>query len=282
MKKHVLLVAAALSLTVASNAQDLKNKDGHMILPESGDWALGFDANPLLNYVGDMFNGASGNTLNAAWENGNNAIMGKYFLDSETAVRGWLRLGFGSTTTNNLVTDDVAVAADPASTAMVNDELKEGGSNIVLGGGIEKRKGHNRLQGYYGGDLLIMTSSSKDTYTYGNAMSTTTFGATTTDFNTMTSSFTNSRMTEQSSGTFGLGLRGVIGIEYFFAPKISIGAEYGWGLAFSSQSDVTTMTEQLNTAGTGFETVETVSAGGSSFGIDTDNNGGAIRLMFHF
>lgn len=271
MKKQVLLVAAAIGLTFATSAQDLKSKSGHTILPESGDWALGFDASPLINYAGNLFNGTSGNSMGAMWENGNNAIMGKYFLDANTAVRAWVRLGFGSTTNTEYVVDVTSTATPPA---MVEDVEKVGYSAIVIGGGYEIRKGHNRLQGYYGGDLLISSVGSSSTYTYGNTLTTTN----TSHNNTFGQGA--GLMENKAGSTFGLGLRGFIGVEYFFAPKVSISAEYGWGLGFASTGDGETTVESWN--GTAAETTTTTTAGGSTFGIDTDNNGGAIRLLFHF
>ena len=63
MKKKVLFVAS-LFLATATFAQDgLTSKKGEAYLPEAGDWALGFDANPFLNYAGNMFNGSLNNTL---------------------------------------------------------------------------------------------------------------------------------------------------------------------------------------------------------------------------
>ena len=269
MKKQILLVAAVMGFTF-SNAQDLMSKDGHKMLPEAGDIGLGFDANPLFNYVGNMFNGSTGNSFNAGWENGNQAIMGKYFLDANKAIRGSVRLGFGSNTANQLVTD-VTSTATPA--AEVNDSWKSSYNAITLGGGMEFRRGHNKLQGYYGGQMLISLGGSKDAYTYGNALSAT---------NTAhTSSFGQAAgLMETKNSTFGFGLQGFIGVEYFFAPKISVSAEYGWGLGFNSVADGTASVEAWN--GTAAETTSSTVAGSSSFGIDTDNNGGAIRLMFHF
>ena len=280
MKKQILLVAAVMGFTF-SNAQDLMSKDGHKMLPEAGDIGLGFDANPLFNYVGNMFNGSTGNSFNAGWENGNQAIMGKYFLDANKAIRGSVRLGFGSTTSNFLVTDDAAVAADPASTAEVNDAMKNSYNAIVLGGGMEFRRGHNRLQGYYGGQMLISLGGDKTEYTYGNAINTTTGVATTADF-AGGSSAMGTRALTSKTGTFGFGLQGFIGVEYFFAPKISVSAEYGWGLGFSSIGDSEVTGETFNLANSTVDATSGTVAGASSFGIDTDNNGGAIRLMFHF
>jgi hypothetical protein len=39
---------------------------------------------------------------------------------------------------------------------------------------------------------------------------------------------------------YGFGLRGFIGAEYFFMPKMSIGGEFGWGLAYVKNGATTT------------------------------------------
>ena len=72
-------MAIALGLGSFSFAQDddvLTGKDGAAILPAAGDWALGFDAAPLLRFfIMDMFNGLIEIILWVnAWANGDFAI----------------------------------------------------------------------------------------------------------------------------------------------------------------------------------------------------------------
>jgi hypothetical protein len=98
---------------------------------------------------------------------------------------------------------------------------------------------------------------------------------------------TSRTLTSKAGSTFGFGVRGFIGAEYFFAPKMSIAAEYGWGLNLSSTKGSETVTEFWGLAdanATVESNYEITTMGGktSNFGIDTDNLGGAIRLMFHF
>ncbi|NQX97221.1 MAG: hypothetical protein HRT73_04970 [Flavobacteriales bacterium] len=105
MKKKVLFVAS-LFLATATFAQDgLTSKKGEAYLPEAGDWALGFDANPFLNYAGNMFNGSLNNTLNLPWYSANNTIYGKMYKDETTAYRMQVRIGMGSTSLDGPVQD---------------------------------------------------------------------------------------------------------------------------------------------------------------------------------
>jgi hypothetical protein len=278
--KKVMLLATMFAATTTF-AQDLTSKKGETMLPEAGDWAIQFDATPFLNYAGNLFN-AGAVAPGAGWVN-TNAIVGKYFVDESTAYRVKLNIGMGSVTDKALVTDIVAVAADPLSTAQVEDSRKISSTEITLGGGLEMRRGSGRLQGFYGGELLFTMGGGKTTYTYGNAF----------DFATNPSQANGVDGTvdvrESKQGTsIGLMLRGFVGAEYFIAPKISIGAEYGWGLGVASTGNGTTTVNQVNNTGTALEDFTSETAGSSAFGLGADINGGNILgtgslvATFHF
>ena len=87
-------------------------------------------------------------------------------------------------------------------------------STLALSAGLGKewRKGSTRLQGFYGADATINFTSTKWTET-NNAVANASFDAGT---------------------NFGLGLNGFIGAEYFILPKMSIGAQYNYGLNIAS------------------------------------------------
>ena len=258
MKKTVLVMALAIGVTGAF-AQDLTSKKGEKYLPEANDWSIGFDAVPALNAVGRVMGGSQGTAMTNPMGS-TQYIVGKMFKDEKTAYRAALGINFGSTTTKTLVTDLTSTATPPAQ---VTDESKASSNKIALGAGIEKRRGSTRLQGYYGGMLMINFGGSKTTNTYGNALSATN---------------TASRVTSAKAGsTFGLGLNGLIGAEYFIAPKISIGAEYWWGVNFSSTGEGENVSEAWTTAAT---TTTTKTAGGSSFGLG--NSVSSIMVNFHF
>ena len=52
MKRYILLLTLCVLTFVNVKAQDEKK----VYLPEQGDIAIGFDAAPVLNYVGNLFN----------------------------------------------------------------------------------------------------------------------------------------------------------------------------------------------------------------------------------
>lgn len=287
MKRKVLFVAS-LFLATATFAQDgLTSKKGEAYLPEAGDWSIGIDANPILNYAGNLFSGSTAtNTIGAGatWHAPNMAIYGKMFKDETTAYRGMLRIGFGSNTVTN--TFDTSTVFGTVSE--LTDEMKTSYNSIVLGGGIEKRRGNTRIQGVYGGMIMIGFGGSSTTYDYGHDFSDNGPATWTTNFISGTTTSGNGpRTTESKNGsTFMLGLQGFIGVEWFFAPKVSLGAEYTWGLSMSSTGEGEATNEQWGTlpSATANTLITTTTKTGktSSFGLDTGISGANISLNFHF
>ena len=309
MKNKSLLIASVFAASTVF-AQDLTSKKGEPFLPEAGDWAISFDATPFLNYAGQMFSNAGASSPTANYTNGYPwAIKGKMFKDEKTAYRAGIRLGFGNTTYRNEVGVPLASTATPAVYPNVDptteDEYKTGYNNIVLTGGLEMRRGKTRLQGYYGGELVIGFGGTKDAYTYGNALSSgatpdplVTVGSDDTDWSTFgfASNYTtdptgtNARVTERKTSSMLVGLRGFIGVEYFILAKISVGAEYGWGFGMFSQKQTVSMeSNAFTTAWTtgSFETEDKI----NGMAIDTDiqssqtglsGGSGSLNIIFHF
>ena len=287
MKKKVLLIAALFTAGLSFAQDGLTSKKGVPILPEAGDWAIGFDASSLLSYGGNLLNGAADNGLNSMGDINTNTIYGKYFVDANTAYRGMVRLGFETTNTREFVTDYSTGNINPSTgtlnnyDATVENEDKTSVMNITVGGGMEFRRGKGRLQGVYGPMAMISMGTSSTEYTYGVSIQDA--------FNNGDPNYTagNGRITETKNGTtFGLTVGGFAGVEYFFAPKISLGAEIGWTIALNSTGDgeETYEDEVVNPlTGEAFGNVSTTYefAGNSSFGFDTRPNGN-ITLNFHF
>lgn len=271
MRKILILSTfIAVLLTSASYGQ-LTSKKGETILPEAGDIALGMDARPFTNFFNDASNVRT-NFIN------NNAIYGKYFLDDQLAIRANLRFGHNNFENTELIIQDGQIIPDP--TVQVEDVQTIQTTNFVVGAGIEKRRGNTRVQGFFGGELQFMMTKNSAEYEYGNEYSLINQNPSTTNFGGNIP-FAGSRITEmEAANTYGLGVRGFIGAEYFIAPKLSVGGEFGWGLAY-------------NYTGKGKNTVEyweddniktriNKNAGNKGFNLDTDNFGGAVYFMFHF
>jgi len=319
MKNKSLLIAtvfAASAMTVS--AQDLTSKKGETILPEAGDWAISFDAAPFLNYAGQLFSNAGATSPTAGYTNGYPwSIKGKMFKDEKTAYRAGIRLGFGSQKWANDITQAYDMTSTPpvypSERPKVEDTYKKGYNGIVLTGGLEMRRGKTRLQGYYGGELIFGMMGTKDAFTYGNNLfsgaiaATSAFADASSSYNTdwmamgatatsnlTTDAFGNpARITERKTSMMMFGLRGFIGVEYFILPKISVGAEYGWGLGFMSSktSSAWESNDDSATAGTFVVGSFTDESKSSGFAIDSDiqNNmtgtlgaSGSLNIIFHF
>lgn len=294
MKKTVLFAAAIFAVTAASaQTGEITSNRGENWLSQDGDWGLTFDAYPLLNYAGNLFNGnlnngglAFSNLFSTSGLTGqpnpggsNVVIGGKKLIDANTAYRGKLRIGFGSTKNTDLV-PAIPQPSGATDVATVEDVTKSNYMAIDLGAGIEKRVGSTRVVGVYGAELNIGFGSSKTTYEYGNALS--------------AQNQVADRPTESKNGSiFGVGLNAFAGVEWFCAPKISLSGEYTWGLMLSSQGEGDSSSEGWDpTANNGAGAVVTHSVTGdpnpgntdktSSFKLDTGISGASIGVNFYF
>ncbi len=200
MKKIILTVAAVFALSFA-NAQDLKSKKGENYLPQSGDWAIGFNADGLFHYVGNTFNQAGNNAAPSVGFQNAGTFVGKRFTSDKTAQRVIANFAFGSNSSE-----------DAAGTKVASSGL-----NLSLGLGKEWRRGSTRLQGFYGADVMLNVNS--------NSTKTTAVGY---------------EKDVKSGLGFGIGAQGFLGAEYFLFPKISIGAQYTYGLMIGVQGASTT------------------------------------------
>ena len=292
MKKTVLF-AAALFTVAAATAQtgEITSAKGENWLSQDGDWGLTFSAAPLLNYAGNLFNQGNNTDviqLNSLWGKGSTfggpdrgiVIGGKKLVDANTAYRGRIRIGFGSNKQTEQVDAIPQPTPPPTPATQVDNTIKDSYLGITLGGGIEKRVGSTRVVGIYGGELDFSIGSSKRTFEYGNALS---------------AQNTASRTTEQKFGsTFGLAVYGFAGVEWFAAPKLSIGGEVNWGVGLSSRGIASTSSESFDTGanaivsqtveGNDIPTPEGADPADkeSSFTIDTGISGAQINVNFYF
>lgn len=255
----IIFLVILVQLAQAQNrdsSQVLTNKKGIAILPQPGDWAIGISAQPFLEYAGNMLTAA----FNPApiFTSANPGLFyAKYTLNNNTAIRGGLSIGISSNTDKNIN------PTDPDK----YDKYKESSLSIGITLGIEKYKNFkSRLRGYYGADLGIEKSSY-----FGPSLG----------FGGMVSgkySFEDAvdipnDYKEVGGNTYTLAARGVIGLEYFIAPKISISGEFGITAYGSVTGDRTYIPE------TGAEI--TLNPGSSSFGIILNTNS-LVNLFFYF
>lgn len=342
--KKIALIAMVVMTSVLSYAQEptptpdtekvLTSKRGHEILPRKGDIALGFNTVPMIDFLLNslnhvsLFGGAGGTSSGTAssavqyTSNSNNQIVGKYFLDPKTAVR----VRFGYNTLSGSITNPVqdAIAMDAASQGTpqdiaaaslikVDDKLNFHKSNVVVAIGYEKRRGYHRLIGFYGGEFGVGRTNANQQVSYGNIFTDVYESDYTTNFNTLatatldpsTTSRVSRNLDTKYGGTWRFGARGFIGVEYFVFPKISVGAEFGWGFSVTRQKNRREENETYFNGQSGPEVVieeKEVNSSNNTTGFAVDSNNGqtyslnntlngntslsggsgAIILLFHF
>ncbi len=300
--KKLTTLALLVFLAASLNAQNIRSKNGERVLPQAEDWSIGIDANPFFSYMKGLI--GQGNNATAPSTNfllNNQMITGKYFLESDLALRASLRIGTRSGNNMNKVSDRAATGTTtyPTVPPMRQNEWQQRGTTFGLALGVEKRRGNTRLQGYYGGEVGFISMSSKDEFTYGNALSTSSTNPVVINTNddafaganniTSDTYGNDARILDRNNGsTFGFGVRGFIGAEYFVLPKISIAGEFGWGIGYEKTSNGSTTMESIDASlpATGTQTLD--AGENSSFVLDTDNNNslfgpaGSIRINLHF
>lgn len=312
MKKSILTVALILATTITF-AQNLTSKKGENYLPEAGDWAIGIDAVPLLNYIGNTFGKSGDNTYaGGIWtpNNPNLVITGKYFVSEKFAYRGGIRLGFGSEKFNKMVRDRQISGATPnpwpETQAEVENSVSYDNTNIGITLGAEWRKGNTRLQGFYGAEFGFLINSSSSKYTYGNSLTSSVAPVPVIvsyddniDGNNIAQTMDgqgNTRtariLSDKSGIELSLGLRAFIGAEYFIVPKLSVGGELGWGFGLNMHGKSTLTAETVGLKyGALDQTVEEItfeSGKFTSFGVDNSivnplfGPVGRLTLTFHF
>jgi hypothetical protein len=236
-----LLIAALAVFSIGASAQDVnfKSKRGEYMLPEKGDWALGFSTDGIFEYVGNAFNGNTGNNAPTVsyTKDRTGSFVGKYFTSDKAAYRVVFNLksiGTGTKYSNTTGDDTVIInplPPDPNVNTVINtsNDLSESSTEFSIGLGKEWRRGKTRLQGFYGADfLLLFSSSSLKDNTVSETLTTVTTPA-----QTIKRIIKTDIDTKFSTG-FGIGAEAFIGAEYFLFPKIAIGAQYTYSARYIS------------------------------------------------
>ena len=220
MKKLFLAISLLIATSTLMKSQDsikLMSKKGHVIQPVAGDWCIGISASPFLDYLGNFLKITQNN--NTAPQFGFTAqnpgtITGKYQQTDTKAIRFGLTIG---------ISTDVENEPSPLNSSETNSFTN---SALALGIslGIEKyRPLKSRLLGFYGyeGAIALLPYSGKAR----NSNSFITGRLTYDDPNNSDNNFV-----EKGGNTINLSCRGFVGVEYFFAPKISLSGEFGLGI----------------------------------------------------
>lgn len=304
MKIKILLASACMMLASTTYVDAKKPEKNY--LPEAGDITIGVNAVPFLNYLGNMFGKRENNNINPAefggvpavpgLDNPTMSIFGKYFLTDQTALRLNVGIGINSQTQSQYVQNDAAIAENPLSVDQVEDTYKYRNSGMSVAIGYEWRRGGKRLQGFWGGQAILAYYNSKHYFGYGNAITEvnqipTQNSSWNNNGNVQVPSLSNdnnvggnSRLLMQSDGrswTYGLG--GFVGVEYYIAPKISIGCEMSLNLLWTTGGKKYQKSERFNPDFNKVEeNIRWTGKSDSGFRFGTENIGTSLFVAFSF
>ncbi|MBK8847185.1 MAG: hypothetical protein IPO27_11825 [Bacteroidetes bacterium] len=268
--KKIILICLGILITCSLRAQQLKNKNGVAILPQPKSWGISVSATPFLNYAGNMFSQKGNQAPGFAFTGVHPLSVSVLYVKSEKKIyRLNTRIGVSSVSRDTFV---LIGGSNPNELKVANTEKKTI-SDIQLGAGVQKAIGSSRFQGYYGGEALLRYGSNKTSFKYGESLS-----------DTVNPAFSNRVTLVRNGASTGIGVRGFIGAQYFFAPRMSVSAEYGWGFLFEATAKGEIREERWNTdSGSGEITKKITSLPKSSqFNLDNDTGYGALNLNFYF
>ena len=292
MKKIILTIA--LSLVTFASVSAKGNDSTKVYLPQKGDFAIGVNLNPIINYVGNVFNGTTNNKLeNFGGEPSFNGIddyqkgitpdisfMGKYMITNTFGLRANIGFMVENKQTNVYVQDDKAVALNPFDESKLIDSKNYTRSGMSMMFGTEFRKGSKRVQGVFGAGILFGWVTDKLTYDYANIMTevnqTPTTGISTYNNNYRT-------LAEKNANSCFIGATGSAGVEWFVAPKVALGAEVNLNLYYIAGGQQYKETEGYNQSTQKVETrCDLVSPGNNIFRFGTESLGGSVYMSFYF
>lgn len=280
--KHILTILTAIALcSLPFTAQAQSEED---YLPKAGDLGLSVSANPL----SQIATGVSSTSTQPLV-----SIAGKYMVSDKSALFlnvGWI---YNYNHYNYYANDDAALYLDPFSRAKVIDTREDQitGLNISFGG--ERRIGKGKVQGVFGGGIMYAFSYYDSRYSYGNAITSINQNPSTGNPSTglnlpptpVVPGINYLRPTHIFSDvpTHQFGLVGYAGVEWFVAPKISVGARinlsatYFWAQGtYGDYEGYNYLTGQVE------EWTELSSPSSHGFIFNRDNVGMDISFNFYF
>lgn len=298
MKRIALFLSACVFAVGAATAQESAKTVEY---PSAGSFGVGIEASPILDFVGNMFNGTADQESSSRWDKGDYTIHGRYFLTDNSAVRVHLRFNPNENkkVTTKFVQDDAAKALNPLSNDKVEDKMVEWKSDWRIAAGYQMFRGNGPLKGFYGGDVFYRYQKESTNYYYGNTMNSANIAPTTTNFVTGTAANLSERVQNNyKSGVHSLGLIGFTGAEYYFMSNACVGFEVGVIL----QGSISTRGREISEKISGGERITTenesapsgnffhfgTNAGKKNLGNPNGNGGlagtgfGNFYIMFHF
>lgn len=275
--KHILTILTAIALcSLPFTAQAQSEED---YLPKAGDLGLSVSANPISQIISTSY------TQPLV------SIAGKYMVSDKSALFlnvGWI---YNYNHNNYYANDDAALYLDPFSRAKVIDTREDQitGLNVSFGG--ERRIGKGKVQGVFGGGIMYAFSYYDIRYSYGNAITSINQQPSISD--DLYSDISNPDVPGVSyqrylsefniTPTHYIGLTGYAGVEWFVAPKVSVGAKLYLTAAYRFLSGDYYTAEGYNyLTGQVEEWTELLRPSSHGFRFNRDNVGMDISFNFYF
>ncbi|SVE08661.1 uncharacterized protein METZ01_LOCUS461515, partial [marine metagenome] len=182
MKKTMLLFTVGVFFASFGFAQEetttadlLKNKKGQILVPETGDWAIGFNAVPMLNMALNAINIMDDSGQDATgmvdYQTGfTQTLVAKVFMSETMAYRVRFHINNTTTSTTSFGDDPLDTSSAPQNIQLQKQTI--GTSDYLVGVGMEMRKGKSRIQGFYGAEALLGLNGTKTKTTYDVAYTT--------------------------------------------------------------------------------------------------------------
>ncbi len=299
-----IVLAGALTLPLfageKASPEERGKRDYSTWLPAAGDMSIGFSLDPLAYFVGNLFNGTEDNNLNnfagePLLTPSLVSVMGTYMVTDNLGIRANIGFGLNTSTNNYYVVDQAALEADPLSTALVTDQFKAKSMSGSFALGVEYRVGKKLpVQGVFGGGLVYALGTQKYDFSYGNAITewnqkplanSNMPGYTTLPGTRETPGYLQARALSYQSQDLmhSVGAYASIGVEWFVAPKIALGANVNLDIVYTINPARATTYEGWNTLTaevTTFTNLEAPASHGFHFG--TDNIGANLYVSFYF
>ena len=294
----------ALPLFAQDEQRPKREFDASEWLPQAGDWSVGFSVDPITRFLGNAFNGSTGNGLNAVSGTGLGSqgavknfglplvsIMGSYLATDHCEIHANIGINTSLSTERRFVQDDKAVMLDPNSLIQLVDIHKHQDLSATFAIGANYRVGERKIQGVFGGGLIYgYQGINKDTYQYANQITEANQNPSVGAFTTpapatySTQMIPNSRLLSYSTqGRHMVGVYGQVGVEWFLAKKFAIGANVNILIDYNFSVSAISKFEGFNTYTLQPQVVyvfdEPMQSG---FDFNTDNIGANLYFAFYF
>lgn len=255
--KKIMMTLAAVAVAMTVSAQD------KWYGSKEGGFAITFNANPVINYAGNMFNGNTHNTLedfNGVDQGlfGGTTITGKYFLKDNLAID----FGFGFNNNYKVINTFAVDDQDKVVSYTRGTENNKTTTAFHLKGGIEYRMfPGQRLQPIFGADVVFQHTN-KWSYTY---------------FEEDVAGHDSGDYTYAGNPTNTLGLMLNAGVEYFIIPQISLGANLNFGVGKTWEWESKDNKPEGDGAAKNFSHIKN-----KTTWLKTGNVGANVTLNFYF